>query len=255
MSKNINLDKFYTPIDIAQKCVDLMLETIKDKINATEYLEPSAGSGNFSNLIPNTIAYDIQPDNDQIIKADFLKLPIKYMKGRVIFGNPPFGNRNNLTRSFFKKSTLISDVIAFVLPVSQLNNIDSLYQFDLVKSIDLGVLEYSGIKVHCCFNIYLRPLNGLNKKPNHKTDEIIVYRDDQPDYDNVKFDFAIVRRGTPPGKLRIENLHTQTYKIYVCNRDKIEEIKKKILDFDWINFKKHQSAPSLSKNDIYRSLK
>jgi hypothetical protein len=255
MSKNIELDKFYTPKATAEKCIALMLKAIEHKLQVTEYLEPSAGCGNFSNLIQGCIAYDIEPQAEGILQADFLKLDLLYKEGRVVFGNPPFGDRNNLARSFYKKSAKICDAIAFILPISQLNNFDSLYEFDLIKSVDLGVLEYSGMKVHCCFNIYLRPVGGLNKKPNHKTKDIIIYRDDQPNYENVKFDFAIVRRGTPPGKLRTENLHTQTYKIYVCNRDKVEEVKKKILEFDWKGFKKHQSAPSLSKNDIYRLFK
>ena len=45
----------------------------------------------------------------------------------------------------------MGDMIGFILPISQLNNTDSLYLFDLVESVDLGVLEYSGMKVHCCF--------------------------------------------------------------------------------------------------------
>lgn len=46
--------------------------------------------------------------------------------------------------------------------------------------------------------------------------------------------------------------HTQTYKIVVEDKSKIEEVKQTILSFDWVNYKKHQSAPSISKNDILR---
>lgn len=71
-------------------------------------------------------------------------------------------------------------MIGFVLPISQLNNTDSLYLFDLVKSVDLGVLEYSGMKVHCCFNLYRRHENGkLNKKPKLSSDLFTIHRDDQ----------------------------------------------------------------------------
>ena len=59
MSKNIELDKFYTPTQTAEKCVELMLNTITNRMFVTEYLEPSAGSGNFSNIINGCIAYDI----------------------------------------------------------------------------------------------------------------------------------------------------------------------------------------------------
>lgn len=254
MSKNIELDKFYTPTETAKRCVDLMLDVVTNRFFVTEYLEPSAGSGNFSNLIDGCIAYDIKPTADNIIEADFLKLNLPYKKGRLIFGNPPFGDRNNLARSFYKRATELCDAIAFILPISQLNNSDSLYEFDLIKSFDLGILEYSGMKVHCCFNIYVRPKNGLNKKPNLKIDWIKIYRDDQDGYESVEYDFAICRRGNV-GTLRTERLETQTYKIKVMDISKIEEVKNTILNFDWHNFKKHQSAPSLSKNDIYRLFK
>ena len=55
MSKNIELDKFYTPTETAKRCVDLMLDVVTNRFFVTEYLEPSAGSGNFSNLIDRVL--------------------------------------------------------------------------------------------------------------------------------------------------------------------------------------------------------
>ena len=40
----------------------------------------------------------------------------------------------------------MGDYIGFILPISQFENSDSLYHFDLIKSVDLGVLEYSNMK-------------------------------------------------------------------------------------------------------------
>ena len=249
MSKNIELDKFYTPKQVAKDCIDTFWRTCFD---VTEIIEPSAGNGAFSLQIPNCIAYDLEPEHESIIKQDFLKLDLPYKYGRLIIGNPPFGDRNNLARSFYKKATELGDAIAFILPISQLNNSDSLYKFDLIKSVDLGVLEYSGMKIHCCFNIYTRPKNGLNTKPNLKIDWIKIYRDDQDGYENINADLCIFRRGASAGKEKFTDTHTQTYKIVVDDKSKVEYVKDKILNFDWSSFKKHQSAPSLSKNDIYR---
>lgn len=249
MSKNIELDKFYTPKQVAKYCIDTFWRTCFD---VTEIIEPSAGNGAFSLQIPNCIAYDLEPEHESIIRQDFLKLDLPYKYGRLIIGNPPFGDRNNLARSFYKKATELCDAIAFILPISQLNNSDSLYEFDLIKSVDLGVLEYSGMKIHCCFNIYTRPKNGLNSKPNLKIDWIKVYRDDQDGYENINADLCIFRRGASAGKEKFTDTHTQTYKIVVDDKSKVEYVKDKILNFDWSSFKKHQSAPSLSKNDIYR---
>lgn len=249
MSKNIELDKFYTPKETAKRCIDIFWQTF---FGVTEIIEPSAGNGNFSLQIPNCIAYDLEPEHKSIIKQDFLKLELPYKQGRAFIGNPPFGDRNNLSRSFYKHACKMADMIGFILPISQLNNSDSLYLFDLVKSVDLGVLKYSGMKVHCCFNLYHRPKNGkLNKKPNYKIDWIEIYRDDFKGFDSVNYDFAICRRGNI-GTIRTENLHTQTYKIVVNDKSKVDFVRNTILNFDWKNYKKHQSAPSLSKNDIYR---
>lgn len=57
------------------------------------------------------------------------------------------------------------------------------------------------------------------------------------------------------GKEKRFDTHTQTYKIVVEDKSKVEEVKNTILSFDWSGYKKHQSAPSLSKNDIYRLFK
>lgn len=247
----INLDKYYTNTELAKYCIDKTKEVVGED-NITEYLEPSAGNGAFSLQIPNCVAYDIEPEHESIIKQNYLELDTLYKKGRLIIGNPPFGERNNLSRSFYDKSVELGDYISFILPISQYNNIDSLYKFDLIHSEILPTIEYSGVKINCCLNIYKRPKNGLNKKQDFKIDWIRIHRDDQDGYENINADLCIFRRGASVGKEKFTDTHTQTYKIVVNDKSKIEYVKDKILNFDWSDFKKHQSAPSLSKNDIYR---
>ena len=102
MSKNIELDKFYTPTETAKRCVDLMLDVVTSRFFVTEYLEPSAGSGSLRNLIDGCVAYDIKPTADNIIEADFLKLNLPYKKGRLIFAISCFhAVRMSLTYSSF----------------------------------------------------------------------------------------------------------------------------------------------------------
>ena len=131
MSKLKN-DKYYTPVELAKYCVDKTNEII-GKDNITEYIEP---------------------EDDRITKADWLTVNLPYKKGRCVIGNPPFGEHNILSVKFYKKAILLCDYIAFILPISQLNNNQQLYEFDLVYSTDLGKKNYSGKDVHCCFNIY-----------------------------------------------------------------------------------------------------
>ena len=252
MSKNIELDKFYTPKETVKKCIDLFWNTF---FGVTEIIEPSAGNGSFSLQIPNCIAYDLEPEHESIIKQDFLQLDLPYKQGRAFIGNPPFGDRNNLSRSFYKHACKMGDMIAFILPISQLDNTDSFYLFDLVKSVDLGVLEYSGMKVHCCFNLYHRPKNGkLNKKPEYKVDWMKIHRDDEKGYENINYDLCITRRGDL-GKERFENINSSSFKIILKDKSMIDFVRNTIISFDWHNYKIHQSAPCMSKNDIYRLFK
>jgi len=251
MSNNIKLDKFYTPINTSKKCIDIAFNEFKD---ITDIIEPSAGNGSFSNQL-NCVAYDIEPDEETIIKQDFLTLKLNYKKGRLIIGNPPFGDRNNLARKFYKKSCLLCDYIAFILPISQLNNIDSLYEFDLVKSIELEVMSYSGIDVKCCFNLYKRPSSGLlNKKNKLKSSIFSLIRSGDKEFDTVNSDFMFCKRGHSAGKEILNNSkrYSDEYKVVVHDKKNIQFVKETILGHDWKKFKKHQSSPNISKNDVYR---
>lgn len=249
----INLDKYYTPSDLAEYCVKKTKEVIGVK-NITEWLEPSAGAGVFLPYLDNNyLAFDIEPEAENIEQKNYLELDLPYLKGRCVIGNPPFGDRNNLARSFYKHACKMGDYIGFILPISQFENSDSLYHFDLIKSIDLGILEYSGMKIHCCFNLYQRPKNGkLNSKPKLSSGLFVIYRDDQDGYNKLDYDLCIFRRGASIGKEKFTDTHTQTYKIVVKNKSDVDYVRSTILNFDWHNFKKHQSAPSISKNDILR---
>jgi len=252
MNKNIELDKFYTPKETVNKCLGIFFNMV-DKEDITEIIEPSAGNGRFSLQLPNCIAYDIEPEHESIIKQDFLNLDLPYKKGRAIIGNPPFGKRNNLSLKFFKKSINSCDFIAFILPISQLNNIDSLYEFDLISSHDLGELTYSGLVVRCCFNVYERPREGLNKKVNLKSELFSLHRTNRDNFENTKPDFMFCKRGSV-GKEIFEDgkRYGDEYKVVVYDKANLEYVRNTILNHDWKNFKIHQSSPNISKNDIYR---
>lgn len=159
MSKKIPLDKYYTSEEVVNKCWEILKETINfDEI--TEIIESSAGNGAWIDKIKETNIdyklYDIEPEHEEIEKADFLELNLDYKPGRIVGFNPPFGRSNNLSRKFYNKAVGIADYIAFIQPISQLDNTNSMYYFDLVKSIDLGKTPYSGKMLHTCFNVYKR---------------------------------------------------------------------------------------------------
>jgi hypothetical protein len=223
----ILLDKYYTDLKTAKWCIDKTLEII-GKENISEIIEPSAGDGSFSSQI-DCIAYDIQPEAEGIIQGDYLELNIDYKQGRLFIGNPPFGSRMNLAQKFFKKSILLGDFIAFILPISQLNNSSTMFEFDLIFSEDLGKINFSDRQLHCCFNIYKRPSKGLNQKKSDKLEDIVIIRQDAKNYLNLDFDLRMCYWGNgSAGKILQESeSYSGEYKIQIKNnelKDKIIQI-------------------------------
>lgn len=240
----IQNDKYYTSTDLANYCWDKTFEIIGEE-NISEIIEPSCGNGSFlqHNIWLPHFAYDIEPECENrcngfttIFKADYLKADINYLDGRLIIGNPPYGEKLNLAQKFFKKSIRIADYIAFILPISQLNNSNSFYEFDLIHSEDLGVKDYSGRQLHCCFNVYRRPLNGIyNKKPDIRLNDISIYRQDCKNYENKDFDLRICHWGDgTAGKVLNDNEHySAEYKIKINNAELKDKVISVLKQFDW----------------------
>lgn len=110
------LDKFYTQKHVAKECFEFLHKQLNIPETAI-YLEPSAGAGSFIDLLQHYVALDIAPEDDRIEKQDYLK----YQTDKTDFitiGNPPFGNRSKLATDFFNKAASMSEVIAFIVPVS-----------------------------------------------------------------------------------------------------------------------------------------
>ena len=112
----MGLDKFYTQSNVAKHCVDFLNNNLKLKEDI-KYLEPSAGDGSFLNYLSNYVALDIKPEDERIIEQDFLTYQTD-KKDYITIGNPPFGSRSKMAIDFFNKASLISEVIAFIVPVS-----------------------------------------------------------------------------------------------------------------------------------------
>lgn len=235
----IENDKYYTPIELANYCWDKVLEIVGEE-NISEVIEPSCGNGAFyhhDKYIPH-LGYDIEPkcNFQNVMKTDFLTQNIKYLCGRLVIGNPPYGRCLNLAQKFYKKSVEIADYIAFILPISQLNNTRSMYEFDLIYSEDLGERLYTDRELHCCFNIYKRPESGeLNKKPLSKLNDITIYRQDSNGYGERDFDIRMCYwgDGTAGKILKNDEHYSAEYKIKVNNEELKEEIIKLLSTFDW----------------------
>lgn len=152
-------DKYYTEDQLAKYCVDKTYEILGSDWD--RIIEPSAGAGAYLKYLPaNTLAYDILPEADGIIVADYREVKLPYMERSLVIGNPPFGRANKLSVQFVKASLLHSDYISLIQPISQLNQNRTMSNTELLYSEDLGVLPYSGRQVHCCLNIYHKCIGG-----------------------------------------------------------------------------------------------
>jgi predicted RNA methylase len=251
-SNKLHLDKYYTPQELAKHCINKTYELVGIH-NITEVIEPSAGNGSFSRQIDSCIAYDIEPEFDSIIKQDFLSLILDYKKGRLIIGNPPYGSRNTLSVQFYKKAIQLGDYIAFILPISQLNNNQQMYEFDLVHSEDLGIHNYSGRKVHCCFNIYKRPQDKLNEKPSYKLKdvEIVEVRLQSKTVDD--YDLKICAWGASIGKeIKGDDQFAKEFYIKIHNDDFKEEVLTLLKKADWRSLYSMTSTPNLLQWQVYK---
>lgn len=179
--KRDTLDKFYTKKEVSKKCVDLFIQKINPK-SKDIIIEPSAGDGSFLEhlSIPyflNLEAYDIEPENEKIVKKDFLTyIPTKKETSSKIhiIGNPPFGRQSSLAKKFIKKSCEFCDSLSFILPKSFKK--DSMIKtfplkFHLIYSEDLKENSFvinNNVEhnVPCVFQIWIKKEQNREVKEN-----------------------------------------------------------------------------------------
>lgn len=243
----IQNDKYYTSPELAKYCVEKTKEIIGED-NITEYIEPSAGSGVFLDYLDKPyLAYDIEPEDGRIEKSDWLSVDLDYKKGRCVIGNPPFGNRNTLIVKFYKQAIQMCDFISFILPISQLNNNVQLYEFDLIFSEDLGLRYYSDRSLHCCLNIYKRPMCSLNSKPRYQLRdiEIVENRRGGKQINNIQdYDIGISSYGnTNVGKIPLyQGQYVKEMYIKIYNKKYKEKIVSLLKNTDWEKMVKNNSV-------------
>lgn len=166
-----------------------------------------------------------------------------------MIGNPPYGDRkNNLYVKFYKKAIKECDYITFILPAQQYNNDSVLYEFNLIYSEDLGKRKYTDRELHCCFNIYQRNIEGLNKKPKHKLKDVVLtehHRTRKPLLNN-NYDLRICAFGSSIGKICE---YPNRYCREICFTISNEKYKQRIIDLI-INTDFKKNFPTISANCI-----
>jgi hypothetical protein len=202
------IDKFYTSEDISKKCIKKFIKYVNPN-KSDLVIEPSAGNGSFSNILTvkfkNTIFYDIEPENENIIKADFLQTSFNKNNCHII-GNPPFGRQSSLAKKFIKHCIGVNS-ISFILPKSfKKDSYQSIFplNYHLIYEFDIPdnsfVLDKKIYNVPCVFQIWIMKEN-YRQITEVKINNLIqfVKKDDNPHY-------AIRRVGVYSGKLIKDNI-------------------------------------------------
>ena len=119
INANRLFDKFYTQPSVAETCINITYKIIGENAKCYTYIEPSAGSGAFLDLLPlNTLGIDIFPPEERIdiLKMDFLQWNPEKSQNIVVIGNPPFGKNASLALKFINHAARFASYIAFILP-------------------------------------------------------------------------------------------------------------------------------------------
>lgn len=233
------LDRFYTSVENAKQCLSFL--------NLNEYdciIEPSAGCGNFSKMIPNCYAYDIAPQDSSIIEADWFKLDKNQFadySNILVCGNPPFGEQNTLAIKFFNEAARFCNTIAFILPLSFKktsiqNKLD--LNFVLFKEYDLPdclflLQNKQNVNVPCVFQVWKKTSEPRVKLELKKTTKYFDFT--TPD----KADLRIQRVGGNAGKAFADLYNSASSNYFIKNNTSLS-------NEDFIKFVNKLIFPTLS---------
>lgn len=250
------LDRFYTPKEIVEKCISQIELNQFDCI-----IEPSAGTGNFLDYLPNAFAYDISPEDDRIQKEDWFLLDktiFSQYKNILVCGNPPFGQQNKIAIEFFNEASKFCNTIAFILPLSfkkksiqdRLN-----LNFWLQKEIDLTngyffLKDKTKISVPCVFQIWQKK-DTKREKIKSKTTTCLfdfVLKD--------QADFRIQRVGGNAGKASLDLNKAVSSNYFIKNKTSLtnEQFINLINSITFPEIEYTVGPKSLSKNELIKEI-
>ena len=238
LGRKDKLDRFYTPSNIVNQCLQLL--------NLNEYdciIEPSAGMGSFSEKIPNCISYDIAPEKDYIIQQDWFTLDktnFKQYNNILVVGNPPFGEQNSLAIRFFNESARFCNAIAFILPLSfkkdsiqnQLNLNFYLEKELLLNNCNFYLKNQEELTVPCVFQVWIKHNSPRKKKRLKTTSTLFSY------VKKEEADFRVQRVGGNAGKASFDLNRAVSSNYFIKNNsDKTNE--------EFVDYINHLTFPTI----------
>lgn len=253
------LDQFYTRPDVATACMEKVREFIQEDVGT--WLEPSAGTGVFLDLLPTPrIGLDLDPQHPEILCRDFLswKEGPNLVKPVVTVGNPPFGRNSSLALKFVNEAAKFSKWICMILPrtfekKAMQNKMSKHHELIYSEPLDSYSFIHRGEPycVPCCFQIW-KLLPKTQKRTLHRPEMT------HPDFKFVEnhedADFAFQRVGVNAGKASKEGLlksWKSNHFIKAVNGVDPDELMANLNSIDWKAISgKTAGNPSIGKGEM-----
>jgi len=261
LKRNI-IDKFYTKNNVATSCITFIKQHVT--INETDLiLEPSAGNGAFMDgiklLSKHHLFYDLEPENPDIIKQDYLIYDFREIKKSFnkihVVGNPPFGRQSSLAIKFIRKSCEFCNSISFILPKSfkkeSLKNKFPL-QFHLVYECDLPdnsfLVDGSEHNVPCVFQIWEK--KETNRSVAEKIEPLYFEFVDKKQHPDISFRRVGVNAGTMDVNIDEKSIQSHYFIKFTNNKSLHDNLNK----LSKINFEFNNTVGpnSISKQELIR---
>ena len=263
--KRNTIDKYYTKLSVVNNCLSIFKTHITIGTNDL-IIEPSAGNGAFisgiKELVSHYLFYDLEPENAEIVKQDYLEFDYKsisnldkYDCNIHIIGNPPFGRQSSLAIKFIKKSCEFCDSISFILPKSfKKESMKSKFplNFHLIFEEDLPdksfLVDGDEHTVPCVFQIWQK--KHYNRTVVEKVEPIGFIFVDKNDSPDISFRRVGVNAGTID--TNIESKSIQSHYFIKFTNDKSIENNIKLLSKITYNFNNTVGPKSISKPELIK---
>lgn len=254
------VDQYYTKPDIAKKYINKFTDIVNPCADDL-VLEPSAGSGSFSDLLLEdgikALCYDIEPKKPYIVQQNFLDLETsQFADVRVhCIGNPPFGRQSSLAKKFIKKCCTFSESVSFILPKSFKKpsfdkvfplNFHKVFEEDCPKnSFLVNDVEYD---VPCVFQVWVKKnhqrAQEIQEEPNGYS---FVKKDASPD-------LAVRRVGFYTGKAYVDHAGKNIQSHYFIKFENQLDVNSFIEQFNKLEleFNNTVGARSISKTEVIK---
>lgn len=248
-------DQFYTKPKVARWCMNMLEQYLTEHLIVDNvYVEPSAGTGAFYNLLPaNKLGFDIDPKAEGICKGNFLEQDLG-ISGAITVGNPPFGKNSSLAIKFFNHAAKFSQVIAMIFPRTFMKNsvqhrLDKNFHLEVERLLEPNSFVFTGqdYSVPCVFQIWVRKsvIRTSILTELKSTDFRFVNR--------ATGKFAIQRVGVNAGRVKdMADAGATASHYFIDAPDEVRKVFEQMWQQNAYRLVKHNTAgnPSISKREL-----